>query len=27
VQWESKVTKEGLSKPLSTGTPVMELFE
>jgi hypothetical protein len=27
VQWESKVTKDGLSKPLSTGTPLLELFE
>ncbi len=27
VEWESKVTKEGLSKPLSTGNPVLDLFE
>ena len=27
VQWESKVTKDGLSKPLSTGTPLLELFD
>jgi hypothetical protein len=27
VPYESKVTKDGLSKPLSTGTPVLDLFE
>jgi hypothetical protein len=27
VPWESRVTKEGVSKPLSTGTPLLELFE
>jgi hypothetical protein len=27
VPFESKVTKDGLSKPLSTGTPVLDLFE
>jgi hypothetical protein len=27
VQWESKVTKDGLSKPLSTGTPLLDLFD
>jgi hypothetical protein len=26
VPWESRVTKEGVSKPLSTGTPLLELF-
>jgi uncharacterized protein (DUF1501 family) len=26
VPYESKVTKDGLSKPLSTGTPLVELF-
>jgi hypothetical protein len=26
VSFESKVTKDGLSKPLSTGTPIVELF-
>jgi hypothetical protein len=26
VQFESKVTKDGLSKPLSTGTPLLDLF-
>jgi hypothetical protein len=27
VPYESKVTKDGLSKPLSTGTPMLDLFE
>jgi hypothetical protein len=27
VPWESKVTRDGLSKPLSTGTPLLDLFE
>ena len=26
VPYESKVTKDGLSKPLSTGTPLLDLF-
>jgi hypothetical protein len=26
VPYESKVTKDGLSKPLSTGTPILDLF-
>ena len=27
VPYESKVTRDGLSKPLSTGTPLLDLFE
>jgi hypothetical protein len=27
VPYESKVTKDGLTKPLSTGTPLLDLFE
>jgi hypothetical protein len=27
VPWESRVTKEGVSKPLSTGTPLLDLFD
>jgi Protein of unknown function (DUF1501) len=26
VHWESKITKDGVSRPLSTGQPLMELF-
>ena len=26
VEYEAKVTKDGLSKPLSTGTPLLDLF-
>jgi hypothetical protein len=26
VPWESRVTKDGLTKPLSTGTPLLEIF-
>jgi hypothetical protein len=27
VPWEQRVTKEGLSKPLSTGEPLLKLFD
>ena len=27
VPYESRVTKQGLTKPLSTGTPLLDIFE